>query len=521
MKAGNQTDDISDDQMDEIYFYFSHMETGEKDHDEISKSAVVNEEITLTNSHNCKTDNTSDEMDYTKTGEQECYMITESTALSDHEKNMLMNPYTGKTIIFEELKYVNSRYAIALAVAATAATLAIIVKVIFDKPGYKDLIKFILSGADTGTGVSMLLIEKCTCNFQVFFSIYQLFHGMEARQNTQTKKPKQLQNNSEHAHRSQRQQHAVQAPELDSTELNGGMDEMLNEGKYNDLIDGRYEKTIYVKTWTGKSITVEIDLRYTVDTVKGQIEAKMRIPRNHQHLTSKGKVLMGKKMMKDYNITGSETIEMTALLLGGTKHKSLSPTPVDAERDKKRFEYEPYIDLTGLEDEKPESAASEEETSTTKKWMKSMMKDIRDRTDDISEFEKTMTEMKFEMEEVRINMKKMSEAFTKIVDESQSRVKKFEELFLRINDDIRARDKRTEARFDGVQKHIDAKIDEKFSDLEARMSAMEKNKPGTIERSCRDENSKENPRTVPIECKAAVHGFKEDSHHRWTSYCKN
>ena len=46
MKAGNQTDDISDDQMDEIYFYFSHMETGEKDHDEISMSAapVVNEE---------------------------------------------------------------------------------------------------------------------------------------------------------------------------------------------------------------------------------------------------------------------------------------------------------------------------------------------------------------------------------------------------------------------------------------------------------------------------------------------
>ena len=69
-----------------------------------------------------------------------------------------------------------------------------------------------------------------------------------------------------------------------------------------------------------------------------------------------------------------ETIEMTALLLGGTKNKSLSPTPMNAEREKKRKESEPYNDGSGLEDEKFESAASEKETVTTTKWMKSMMK---------------------------------------------------------------------------------------------------------------------------------------------------
>ena len=56
-----------------------------------------------------------------------------------------------------------------------------------------------------------------------------------------------------------------------------------------------------------------------------------------------------------------------------------------------------------LEEAKFESAASEEETVTTKQWMKNMMKEIKDRTDDISEFEKTMTGMKFEMAEVKIN----------------------------------------------------------------------------------------------------------------------
>ena len=272
--------------------------TGEQDYDEnIKSTALVDyEKFPLKDSLICMTDDTSDDIDYTKAGEQDCKMIAANTAFSDHEKSTLTNPYNGKTIIFEELKYVNSRNAmLALAVAAAAATFAIIAKVIFDKPGDKDLIKFILSGADTGTGVTMLSIEKCTtCNFRVFFSIYQLFHGMGERQNTQTTKPKQLQDNSEHAHRSQRQL-MLQALELDSAELNGGMDGMLNEGKYNDLIDGRYEKTIFVKTWTGKTIIVEIDLKYTVDTVKGQIEAKMTIPKNHQHLTSKGKVLIGKK----------------------------------------------------------------------------------------------------------------------------------------------------------------------------------------------------------------------------------
>ena len=82
---------------------------------------------------------------------------------------------------------------------------------------------------------------------------------------------------------------------------------------------------------------------------------------------------------------------MTAVLLGGTKNNG---------RETKRKASEPYVDVSGLEDEKFESAASEEETVTTKHWMKSMMKEIKDRTDDISEFEKTMTGMKFEMAEV-------------------------------------------------------------------------------------------------------------------------
>ena len=71
-----------------------------------------------------------------------------------------------------------------------------------------------------------------------------------------------------------------------------------------------------------------------------------------------------------------------------------------------------------------------------------MMKDIKkNRTVDLQEFEKTMTGVKLEMEEVKANMNKMSEALSKVVDESQKIDQKFEELFIKINEDIRTRDK--------------------------------------------------------------------------------
>ena len=52
-----------------------------------------------------------------------------------------------------------------------------------------------------------------------------------------------------------------------------------------------------------------------------------------------------------------------------------------------------------------------------------------------------MTGVKLEMEEVKANMNKMSEALSKVVDESQKIDQKFEEPFIRINEDIRTRDK--------------------------------------------------------------------------------
>ena len=94
-------------------------------------------------------------------------------------------------------------------------------------------------------------------------------------------------------------------------------------------------------------------------------------------------------------------------------------------------------------------------------------------------------------------------------DDRRKPHKRFEELIKRINEDMRDRELKTEKRFEGLEKHIDTKIEEKFADLEMRISAVEKN--GSETKTCRDEGTKDNPRTVPVECKAVAHGFKVDS----------
>ena len=143
--------------------------------------------------------------------------------------------------------------------------------------------------------------------------------------------------NKKHAFRSSRhQQSEAPALELDGSVLIGENGSNTTEGKYKDLDDNRYEKTIYVKTWEGRTITAKISPERTTEIVKLQIEAKTGIPTDNHHLVARGRVLMDNIPLKEYGLSGGETIEMTAKLLGGMKHKSLSPKPMDSEREKKR-----------------------------------------------------------------------------------------------------------------------------------------------------------------------------------------